>query len=107
MEVISPPPGTTISYTLIRDKLSLVRWFYQVPQAGQKDTYELWRYIHDKKINASARAELLLQNIRRLTFTCRSEGALQINLTLSEEDREYSILTTVRLRNLASAEELW
>ena len=107
MEVLSPPPGTTISYALVRDKLSLVRWYYLVPQSGGKGTHELWRYLHDGKLPREKRSELMLQNVRRLTFTCRSEGAIQVNLTLAEDDQAYSILTSVRLRNLPSAEALW
>ena len=107
MQVLSPTPGTTLSYALIRDKLSQVRWFYQVPQAGRSDVYDLVRYVHDPSIPEAKRTETLLQNVKRLTFTSRSEGALQVNLLLVEDEREFSLLTTVRLRNLASAEELW
>lgn len=108
MEVLSPRPGSTLSYALVRDKVSLVRWFYQVPQgAGANPLYELWRYLDDPDTPADRRAEPLLRNVRRLTFTSRSEGALQVNLILEEEDQQYSILTTVRLRNLPSAEEVW
>ncbi|MBI4860041.1 MAG: hypothetical protein HY815_07225 [Candidatus Riflebacteria bacterium] len=107
MEVVSPLPGSTLSYALFRDKVSLVRWFYQVPQKNSRGLFELWRYVNDSRLPDGQRHELLLQNVKRLTFSCRSEGALQVNLTLTEEDREYSMLTTVRLQNIASSEELW
>ena len=107
MEVLSPSPGSTLSYALIRDKVSLVRWFYLIPASGTPGVFELRRYVKDPKLSEEKRTEIFLQNVKRLTFTCRSEGALQIHLVMKEDDQEYALLTSVRLRNLASAETLW
>ena len=107
IEVITPPPGATLSFSVIRDKVSLIRWFYLRPQTGKPGSYELWRYVHDGSLPDAKRQELLLGNIRRLTFTSQSEGSLLINLVLADDGQQYGFLTTVRLRNLASAEELW
>jgi len=108
MEVLSPRPGSTKAQALIRDKLSFIRWYVLHPKTGSvPEVYELWRYINDPDLPAARRAEILLGGIQRLRFTCLSEGALQINLTLIEEGKEYSILTTVRLRNLPSTEAVW
>jgi hypothetical protein len=107
MEVLSPTPGLTLSYALISDKLALVRWYFLLKSQNDPGQFELWRYVDDRTLPPGQRRVLLLTNIRRLTFTCQSEGALQINLALAEENSQYSILTTVRLRNLPSAEELW
>jgi hypothetical protein len=110
MEVIRPVPGSTLSYALVRDKMSLVRWYYLVgkpasdPAAGP---YELWRHLDDPAMAAGERAERLLDNVQRVTFTSTSEGALQLHVTLRESGTESAVLTTVRLRNLASAEQLW
>jgi hypothetical protein len=107
MEVVYPRPGSTLSHAFIRDKLSIARWFVLLPRAGASDSYELWRYLADPDLAADRRAERLLTNVKRLTFTSISEGSLQVNLVLSEEGQETALLTTVRLRNLASSEELW
>ena len=108
MEVLSPRPGSTLSYALVRDKVSQVRWFYQLPMAGSRDNLlELWRYVDDPDVPMAQRKELMLTHVKRLTFTSRGEGALQVNLLLAEGDQEYAMLTTVRLRNIASAEEIW
>jgi len=107
IEVIRPTPGTTLSYALVRDKYSCVRWFRQVPRPGSGGLYDLRRYADDLALPMDRRDELLLSDVKRLTFTARSEGALQINIVLAEKDRDYALLTTVRLRNLPSAEELW
>jgi hypothetical protein len=108
MSVISPRPGMTLSYALVRDRSSVVRWFFQVALPGSAPgTYSLWCYRDDPSIAPPVQQELLLKNIRRLTFTSRSEGALQINLLLAEGDQDYSLLTTVQMRNLPSSEELW
>lgn len=107
MEVLQPAPGSTQAWALVRDRASRVRWFYQKRQGGTTDRTELWRVIDDPSRPLAQRHEMLLRDIRRLTFTCRTEGALQMNVLLAEDDREYALLTTVRLRNLAAAEELW
>jgi hypothetical protein len=100
-EVVTPPPGRTRAMAVIRDKESVARWFVQHPQrGGPEGVFELWRYSAD-------RTELLLTGIRRMRFTCQSEGALSINLVLTEDGREASFVTTVRLRNIAAAESIW
>src|SRR5205085_10398108 len=107
MEVVSPRAGSTLGYAVLRDRVALLRWYYLTQQAGTTDLYELHVYKHDDKLPENQRDELLLTNVRRLAFTARTEGALQVNLLLGEEGAESSVLTTVRLRNIAAAEELW
>lgn len=108
MEVVTPAPGCTLSYAVIRDKLSRARWFYLMEKrGGAVPVMELWRYVDDQTVDRSQRSEKLLDDVRRLTFTSRGEGALQVNLLLAEGEQEYALLTTVRLRNIASAEEVW
>lgn len=108
MEVVSPAPGCSLSYAVIRDKLSRARWFYLVEKkGGASPVMELWRYVDDQTVSAQERSEKLLDDVRRLAFTSRGEGALQVNLLLAEGEQEYALLTTVRLRNIAAAEEVW
>ena len=107
MEVVIPRPGTTLSYALVRDKVAHLRLYYQVKSAPDATTYALWRYVQDPSLAAGVRKEKLLDNVRRLSFTSRSEGALELNLEVQEDDQVWSLITAVRLRNLASAEELW
>lgn len=107
MEVVSPRAGSTLGYAVLRDKLALLRWYYLVQQGNAPDMFELRMYRHDDSLPPGQREEVLLQNVRRLAFTTRTEGALQINLVLGEEGAESTVLTTVRLRNIAAAEELW
>lgn len=106
IEVVSPRPGTTLSHALVRDKLSLARWYYQVPSADGR-SFDLRRAIDSATLPPGQRDELLLTSIRRLTFTARTEGALQVHLVLSEGAEDYALVTTVRLRNIAAAEELY
>jgi prepilin-type N-terminal cleavage/methylation domain-containing protein len=106
MEVLAPAPGCTLSYALVIDKLGRVQWFHQRPQSGPSGRTELW-VLTDGTAPAADRRMKLVSDLKRITFTCRSEGALQVNLALAEEDAEYPLLTTVRLRNLPSAEEVW
>ena len=102
MEVLLPRPGRSRAQAAIRDRLSLIRWYAQRPQPGADGLYELWRYTADRP-----QGERLFGGIKRLRFTCRSEGALEVNLVLTEEGQDTALLTTIRLRNLPSAEAVW
>lgn len=106
IEVLSPRPGMTLAHAVVRDKLSQTRWYYQVAAVDGK-SYELRRHLDAPALPAAQRDELLLGSIRRLTFTCRTEAALQVNLLLAEGGEEVALVTTVRLRNIAAAEELY
>lgn len=106
MEVISPRPGSTLTYALVRDRVARVRWFYQVP-GSTRGLFDLVRYVDDAKLAGAERLETLLTRVRRLTFTARGEGLVQVNLLLADGEQEYALLTTIRLRNLASTEEIW
>ena len=108
IEVITPLPGSTMPYAIVRDHISCARWYYLVPQPGSNGLHELWRHVDDTTIaDPKARKELMVRNIKRLTFTSRSEGALQINLVCRDGDTDSPLLTTVRLRNIAAADEIW
>lgn len=107
MEVVTPRPGITSSFAVVRDKLSVLRWYYLVPSPAGGPLFDLRVMRKDTTLPAAERDTLVLTNVKRLAFTCRTEGALQLNLELIAEDQDYPLLTTVRLRNIASAEELW
>ena len=107
IEVVTPLPGSTMPYAVVRDEVSCARWYYQVPQAGSNGLYELWCYIDDPDLAAADKKQLIMRNLKRLTFTTQSEGALQVNLMFHEGDTDSPMLTTVRLRNIAAADEVW
>lgn len=107
MEVVAPRAGSTLGHAVLRDRVALLRFYFLVQQAGAPDLFELHVYKHDDSLPANQKEETLLTNVRRIAFTARTEGALQVNLLVGEEGAESSVLTTVRLRNIAAAEELW
>ena len=107
IEVVTPLPGSTMPYALVRDQVSCARWYYQVPQKDAPGSYELWRYVDDKDLLEAQRKDCMIRNVKRLTFTTESEGALQINILFRDGDTDTPLLTTVRLRNIAAADEAW
>lgn len=107
IEVVVPGPGVTLPHAVVRDRVSCARWYYLVAQAGEPGSYELWRQAADPDLPAAQRKERLLKGVRRLTFTARGEAALQVNLLVREAGEEMPLLTTVRLRNVAAADEGW
>ena len=107
MEVIRPQPGSTLPFAVITDKVGAIRWFFLVQSKTNPKLADLYRYRRDTAVPPAQRTELILNNVSRLAFTSQSEGAVSINLAVMEETAEYAVLTSVRLRNLAAAEELW
>lgn len=107
MEVITPRPGVTSTFAVVRDKLSVLRWYYLVPSPNGGPLFDLRVMRKDPALPAPERDTLVLTNVKRLALTSRTEGAIQLNLELSADGQDYPLLTTVRLRNIASAEELW
>lgn len=110
VEVLSPRPGSTLSYALVRDQVNAVRWYYQVRTPGSPDsapTFEVWRFATDTTLPGPQRRVKLLGGVKRLTFTARSEGGLRLNLVTTEDGQDHATLLSVRLRNIAVAEEVW
>ena len=95
MELIAPVPGATLSYAVIADRTGQIKFFNQRGNV-------LWVDAPDSK-----RHEKLFDGIQRLTFTSLGEGAVLVNLLLTQDGAESPVLTTIRLRNLAAAEEVW
>lgn len=63
--------------------------------------------VDDRTLPVAQRTELIMRGLKRLTFTTQSEGALQINMVFRDGDQDAPLLTTIRLRNIAAADEAW
>lgn len=107
MEVVQPVPGSTLPHAVVRDQVSCARWYYLTPQPDEPGCYELWRWADDPDLPLEQRKERLLRGVRRMTFTSRGEAALQVNMVVREAGEEMPLLTTVRLRNVAAADDGW
>ena len=107
MEVVQPAPGCTLPHAVIRDQVSCARWYYLVPQPDERGSYELWRYADDPDMAPADRKQRVLRGIRRLTFTAHGESAVQVNMVVKEGAEELPLLTTVRMRNVAAADDGW
>ena len=107
MEVVQPTPGCTLPQAVIRDAVSCARWYYLVKQPDEPGSFELWRYADDPDMDPARRKERLLRGVKRLTFTAHGESAVQINLVVREGTEELPLLTTVRMRNIAAADDGW
>lgn len=107
IEVISSLPGCTLPYAVVRDQISCARWYYQRPQKDAPGLFELYRVVDDRTLPVAQRTELITRGLKRLTFTTQSEGALQINMVFRDGDQDAPLLTTIRVRNIAAADEAW
>lgn len=111
IEIVRPLQGGTLHYFMARDKFNQIMVGYSAPQLapppGQtvplEDLY-IHRYSYDPAVPGEQ--VKILENLKRITFTTLSPGALQIHATLSEQGKEYTLLTTIRTRNILSEGEL-
>lgn len=112
VEFIRPKQGSSLTYFLARDRRNLILTGYVARddaaslRAG-RDIYQLYFHRHDYTPGTNpALQRKVLDGIERVSFTTLSPGVLQIHLTLHELGKSYSLLTTVRARNVLSEGEL-
>lgn len=112
VEFIRPKQGSSLTYFIARDKQNLILTGYvarddAASQSAGRDIYQLYFHRHDYTPGANpALQRKVLDGIERISFTTLSPGALQVHMTLHELDKSYSLLTTVRARNVLSEGEL-
>ena len=105
IELVRPSPGTSLSYFVVRGNTNEMVVGYQVVDpaastAAGQPIYDLWLAVTRK--NAPPEQKRLLQHIERMRFTATSPGVLQLHAELVEDGKTTAMLTSVRLRNLAS-----
>lgn len=114
IEIVRPAQGCTLNYFVARDKLNQFLVGYVAPKAGAAGgggtdpaLQELYLYRHDYDHDDPARQQRkVLDGVERITFTTLSPGVLQIHMTLWDQGRDYTLLTTVRARNILAEGEL-
>lgn len=110
IEIVRPPAGSTLSYFIARDKINRILTAYLVKNAADsaaagRDLYDLWVHRKDYPPEPSTQVRMLTR-VERLTFTTLSPGLIQIHLDLNEAGKTYSLLTSVRSRNILTEGKL-
>jgi hypothetical protein len=105
IDVLRPPMGCTLSYFVVRGKANQILLAYQAQDSAASlkagiPLYVLYLVECDLDAPDQATQRRLIGNIKRLSFTTITPGVLQVHLDLFEEGRTYSLLTSVRCRNL-------
>lgn len=105
IEIVRPVQGSTLGYFVARDKFNQIMVGYSAPgsAAPLEDLY-IARHPYDPAVPVEQ--VKILEGLKRISFTTLSPGALQIHATLSEQGKEYSLLTTIRTRNILAEGEL-
>jgi hypothetical protein len=108
IEVVKPAEGTTLNYAVVRDKLNELLLVYPVldeaaTRSSGRPLYDLYLHRTDPSAQPLAtRQRLLIRGVERIAFTSLSSGALQVHINIHRDGRVYSLLTTIRMGNIAS-----
>lgn len=100
MAVVRPAPGNTLSYAIVRDKLSRLTVYTAAP-GGKPGELVLQRDTVSPAGNTRTR---VLDGLYRVAFTATSDRALSLHLLFGEGERRMAFHTQVRLRNRDAAE---
>lgn len=112
VEFLRPQQGASSSYFIARDKLNLILTGYTArddaaSRLAGRDIFALYLHRYDYVPGADpAKQRRALDGIERAAFTTLSPGILQVHLTLHEQGKSYTLLTTVRARNVLAEGEL-
>jgi hypothetical protein len=112
IEFVRPRQGASLNYFIARDKLNQILTGYiarndDASDRAGRDIFDLHLHRHDVgKARPPSRHTRLLPGIERLSFTALSSGVIQIHMTLHEQGKSYTLLTTVRARNVLMEGEL-
>lgn len=100
MAVVRPAPGNTLSYAIVRDKLSRLTVYTAAPGNNPGELI-LLRDVTSPTGSARSR---VLDGLYRVAFTATSDRALSLHLLFGDGDRRMAFHTQVRLRNRDAAE---
>ena len=111
VEFVRPYQGSTLNYLMARNKLDQVLLTYMVKNDKDsaregRDVHDVYVYLNDTSVAAASRQRLLFGGVTRLTFTALGSGVVQIRMDVTESNRIYALLTTVRARNIELEGEL-
>jgi prepilin-type N-terminal cleavage/methylation domain-containing protein len=104
IEIVTPPPGSTLPYLVYRDLKHNFGCMYLEPDQAktQEEGKPIYRVMHLKRDPSGATAgtpTLIMDRVSRLNFTTHSPSGLLLNLTLAGGKGEYSLINFVRLKN--------
>lgn len=112
VEFLRPQQGSSLTYVIARDKTNFMLTGYVArddvaSRAAGRNLYQLYLHRYDYVPGPDPAKQLkILDGIERAAFTTLSPGVLQIHLTLHEQGKSYTLLTTVRARNVLAEGEL-
>jgi len=106
VEIVRPVQGSSLNYFLARDKLNRILSVYIVKNEADSataglDLFDLVLNRFDYGQSASGtHRRVIASGVERLTFTTLSPAVLQIHMMVRESKKSYTLLTTVRTRNI-------
>lgn len=103
-EVLRPPPGSSLGYMLVRDKLNRLVLLYTVRSGGG---LELRSFTRDpSRPGASGLDRLLVTSLERVAFSSLAPGLIQVHFSVRDQSHTLPVLTAIRLRNAPAEADL-
>ncbi|RCK78993.1 MAG: hypothetical protein OZSIB_0544 [Candidatus Ozemobacter sibiricus] len=109
IEVLAPPPGTTLPYIVYKDLMSNICCLYLEPDPARtkeegQPIYRAMLLVRDPASAVASAPIPVMQQVARLQFTAHSPTGVLISATLRGGKGEFSLVNFVRLKNAESDE---
>lgn len=107
LEVISPAPGSTLSYLSYRDIVNDIKVVYlekdeHWSKVEGKTIYKAMMLTKDTSGAVTKKPKCIMRHVQSLNFTSYSPGAVLITANLYSGKGEFSLINFVRLQNVSS-----
>lgn len=111
IEVVSPPPGTTMPYLVFKDSVNNIRMVYleDDPVKSKEEGRKLFRamtVMKDPLMTTSEDTRTLMTNVVKLNFTTYSRGSVLVSAQLRGGKGDFSMVNFVRLQNVSVEDDL-
>jgi hypothetical protein len=109
IQVVSPPPGTTLPYLVYKDNLNNLRMVYLVedPVKTKEEGRTIYRALSQVRDPSKATVDeprTLMEHVVKLNFTTWHHGAVFISTQLRGGKGDFSLVNFVRLQNVGAEE---
>ena len=111
IEIVSPPPGTTLPYVVYKDLLNNIRMVYlekddYLSKKEKRDIFRAMSILRDPTGKIVEKPQCLMKHVTQMNFTTYHEGAVLLSTRLQGGTGDFSLINFVRLQNISSEESL-
>jgi hypothetical protein len=108
--IVKPRVGETAPYLVFRNMVNRMTILFlekdeKNSEAFKKEFYRLREYVSDYSgVHKPDQGRILLESVRRVSFTTLSPSSVQMTLTMGNETQDFQFITSVGFMNVGDIE---